>query len=190
MRSIKRRIAPGTADRLVLVAQTRRGPLPTVMGGQKPWFGPVRAAVDQAVIGPPLYRLNGSRFVVSKMAREHVYSDPDWLTGDRMAAKLAITRARGARHASVRFVTGCLDPVNSREAFLDLARRANVPIPVVYGDETPAKSRAEIEALAALPMVRATRLRKGKLAIHEEFPDEVGRLVSAFLAEEQQGRET
>ena len=29
-----------------------------------------------------------SRFVVAKMVKEHVYSDPDWLTGDRLEAKL------------------------------------------------------------------------------------------------------
>jgi pimeloyl-ACP methyl ester carboxylesterase len=173
---------PGMIDRLVLIAPTWRGPLPTVMGGQRAWFARIRAAVDQAMSGPLLYRLNVNRFVVSKMAREHVYSDADWLTGDRLAAKLAVTRAPGARHSSVRFVTSCLDRVDDRAAFLDLARRANVPILVVYGEETPAKSRAEMEALAELPGVQAARLPKGKLAIHEEFPDEVARLIAPFLA--------
>jgi hypothetical protein len=39
-----------------------------------------------------------------------------------------VTRAPGARHASVRFVTGGLDLVADRIAFLDLAQRANKPI--------------------------------------------------------------
>ena len=79
--------------------------------------------------------------------------------------------------------TGGLDRVTSREAFLDLARRANVPILLVYGDETPPKSRAEIEALALLPNVHVQRLPKGKLSVHEEFPEVVASAVKPFLRE-------
>jgi len=174
---------PDTIKCLVLIAPTWRGPLPTMMGDQRPWFARVRAAVDHPVIGPLLYRLNVSRFVVSKMAREHVYSDPNWLTGDRLATKIAVTRASGARHASVRFVSGSLDRVDSRAAFLDLARYANAPILVVYGDETPPKSRAEMEALADLPNVRIKLLAKGKLALHEELPDAVAEAIKPLLSE-------
>jgi pimeloyl-ACP methyl ester carboxylesterase len=172
---------PGTIERLVLIAPTWRGPLPTMMDGGRPWFARVRAAIDHPVIGPLLYRLNVSRFVVSKMAREHVYSDPGWLNGDRLAAKLAVTRAPGARHGSVRFVTGALDRVQHRAGFLDLARRANVPILVIYGAGTPPKSQAEMEALAELPNVRIKRLSTGKLAIHEEMPDAVAGAILPFL---------
>ena len=52
---------PGTIDRLVLIAPTWRGPLPTMMGGQRPWFARVRHAVDLPAVGPLLYRLNVSR---------------------------------------------------------------------------------------------------------------------------------
>jgi pimeloyl-ACP methyl ester carboxylesterase len=173
---------PGTIERLVLIAPTWRGPLPTMMGGQRPWFARVSATFDQPIVGPLLYRLNVSRFVVSKMAREHVYSDPDWLTGERLAAKLAVTRAPGARHASVRFVSGGLDRVDRRAAFVDLARRSDVPILVGYGDETPPKSRAEMEALAELANVQIQRLAKGKLAVHEEFPDAVRGAITPFLS--------
>jgi pimeloyl-ACP methyl ester carboxylesterase len=172
----------GTIDRLVLIAPTWRGPLPTMMGGGRPWFARIRAAVDHPLAGPLLYRLNVSRFVVSNMARRHVYSDPDWLTGDRLIEKLAVTRAPGARHASVRFVSGGLDRVGSRAAFLDLARRSDVPILVVYGEQAPPKSRSEMEALAELPNVQVQRLAKGKLAIHEEFPDAVASAITSFLS--------
>ncbi|MCA6110032.1 alpha/beta fold hydrolase [Bradyrhizobium cenepequi] len=171
----------GTIERLILIAPTWRGPLPTMMDGARPWFARVRAAIDQPVIGPPLYRLNVSRFVISRMASGHVYSDPDWLTGDRLAAKLAVTQAKGARYGSVRFVTGALDRVDSRAAFLDLARRANVPILVIYGAGTPPKSRAEIEALTELPNVQIRRLPKGKLAVHEELPDAVADEILATM---------
>jgi pimeloyl-ACP methyl ester carboxylesterase len=174
---------PGTIERLALIAPTWRGPFPTMMGGQRPWFARVRAAVDHRGIGPLLYRLNVSRFVVAKMAKEHVYSDPNWLTGDRLEAKLIVTRAPGARHASVRFVTGGLDLVADRAAFLDLAQQAKTPILAVYGDQTPAKSRAEMEALSVLPNVSVNRLPAGKLSIHEEFPDAVAHVILPFLSE-------
>jgi pimeloyl-ACP methyl ester carboxylesterase len=173
----------GTIERLVLIAPTWRGPLPTMMGGERAWFARIRAAIDQPLVGPPLYRLNVSRFVISKMARGHVYSDPDWLTGDRLAAKLAVTQAEGARYGSVRFVTGALDRVDNRAAFLDLARRANIPTLIIYGAETPPKSRAEIEALAELPNLQIKRLPKGKLAVHEELPDVVAGEILATMSE-------
>jgi pimeloyl-ACP methyl ester carboxylesterase len=172
---------PGTIERLVLIAPTWRGPLPTMMDGERRWFARVRAAIDNPIIGPLLYRLNVSRAVVSKMARGHVYSDSRWLAGDRLAAKLAVTRAPGARHGSVRFVTGALDRVASRAAFLDIARRANVPILLIYGNDTPPKSRAEMEALAELSDVQVTRLTTGKLAVHEELADVVAEKVTSFL---------
>jgi pimeloyl-ACP methyl ester carboxylesterase len=172
---------PGTVERLVLIAPTWRGPLPTMMDGERPWFARVRAAIDRPIIGPLLYRLNISRFVVSRMARGHVYSDPAWLTGDHLARKLAITRAEGARYGSVRFVTGALDRVDNRVTFLDLARRANVPVLVIYGADTPRKLRAEIEALRDVPNVRVSQLSAGKLAVHEELPDAVAGATQPFL---------
>jgi pimeloyl-ACP methyl ester carboxylesterase len=174
---------PGTTGRLVLIAPTWRGPLPTVLNGQRSWFARIRGVLDRPVVGPLLYRMNVSRFVISKMTRGHVYQDPEWLSGQRLSAKLAVTRAQGARYGSVRFVTGALDRVESRTSFLDLARRASVPILVLYGDDTPRKSRAEIEALAEIPGVRTERLPRGKLAIHEEFPDSVADPAMAFLSE-------
>ncbi|HEY1943092.1 MAG TPA: alpha/beta hydrolase [Roseiarcus sp.] len=172
---------PGLIERLALIAPTWRGPLPTMMGGQRPWFSRVRAAIDNPVVGPLLYRLNVSRPVLDSMARRHVYSRAGWLAGERLAAKLEVTGAPGARHGSVRFVSGALDRIESRDSFLDLARGAHAPILVVYGAETPPRSRAEIEALAALPNVRLERLPIGKLAIHEELPDEVAAAIAPFL---------
>jgi len=98
-------------------------------------------------------------------------------------SKSASTRARGARHGSVRFVTGALDRVDNRAAFLDLARRATIPILVIYGNETPRKSRAVIEALAGIPNVTMEQLPTGKLAIHEELADAVAATIEPFLAE-------
>jgi pimeloyl-ACP methyl ester carboxylesterase len=60
---------PGTVNRLALTAPTWRGPLPTMMDGERRWFARVRAVIDAPVIGPLVYRLNVSRFVISRMAR-------------------------------------------------------------------------------------------------------------------------
>jgi len=176
---------PGTTGRLVLIAPTWRGPLPTMMDGQRPWFRRLRAVLDRPVVGSLLYRMNVSQFVVLKMARGHVYEDREWLSGQRLADKLAVTRAPGAKFGGVRFVTGGLDREESRASFLDLARRANVPILVLYGEHTPPKSRAEMEALAEIPGVRIERLRAGKLAVHEEFPELVADAALSFLSENQ-----
>ncbi len=54
---------------------------------------------------------------------------------------------------------------------------------VVYGAETPPRSRAEMEALASLPNVVATAVPHAKLAVHEEFPDEAARTIKHFLLE-------
>src|SRR5262249_7473459 len=106
----------------------------------------------------------------------------------RLRDKLAVVRAPGARFASVRFVTGRLDPLASREAFLDVARRVTAPILSVYGAETPPKSRAEMEALAAVPGVRTIKLPHGTLSVHEEFPDATMDAVAPFLSEEVSAR--
>jgi pimeloyl-ACP methyl ester carboxylesterase len=173
--------------RLVLIAPTWRGPLPTVLGGHRPFLARLCRLVDLPGLGPLIYRANVNRLVVRHMGAGHVYSDPAFLTGERLREKLAVVRAPGARFASVRFVTGRLDPLASRDEFLALARRTAAPILVVYGAETPPKSRAEMEALAALPGIHCVRLPRGKLAVHEEFPDATAEAIEAFLREEPRG---
>ena len=173
--------APQTTPRLVLIAPTWRGPLPTMMSGHRPFFDRLCRLVDRPGIGPLIYWLNVNPVVVRHMAAGHVFVDPTFLTGERLREKLAVVRAPGARFASVRFVTGRLDMFASREEFLACAGNAPVPILVVYGAETPPKSRAEIEALAALPGIRSVRLPHGKMSVHEEFPDAALEAIRPFL---------
>ena len=172
---------PGSTGRLCLIAPTWRGPLPTMMGKKHPMFAQISRMVDWPVVGDLLYRLNVNRFMVRKMALGHVYAESSTLSDARFEEKMAVTRASGARYSSVRFVAGELDPMLSREAFLSAARQVNDPIIVVYGAETPPKSRAEMEALAGLPNVVATVVPNAKLAVHEEFPDEVATTIKRFL---------
>ncbi|HDZ73258.1 MAG TPA: alpha/beta hydrolase [Aurantimonas coralicida] len=173
---------PGALGRLCLVAPTWRGPLPTMTGKRMPLFRRLSRLGDVPVLGFGLYRLNVNSPVLHMMARGHVYSDPGWLTPARLASKFAVIQAEGARHASFRFVTGGLDPMQSRDEFLGAASRIQDPVLVVYGAETPPKSKAEMEALAELPNIEATTLPRGKLSAHEEFPEEVAGVLNPFLA--------
>ena len=161
---------PHAFERLVLIAPTWRGPFPTMMNGRRPFFERFCRLVDLPVIGPLVYALNVNRWVVRYVAAGHVYEEPAWLDKARLRDKLSVTKPSGARFASVRFVTGALDPLASREEFLDLARHITIPVLVVYGAETPRRSRSEMEALAAVSGAQSMRLPHGKLAPHEEFP--------------------
>jgi len=172
---------PGCTDRIVLLAPTWRGPLPTMAGGDRPLFAQIRRLIEMPGLGPLLYRLNVSSFVVGRMVSGHVYSDPAWLRGERLMDKRRVMDTKGARFASVAFVTGALDRVASRAEFLDLASHAGVPILLIHGGETPSRSLAEMEALAKLPGVATVRLARGKLGAHEEFPDDVVAALRPFL---------
>jgi pimeloyl-ACP methyl ester carboxylesterase len=169
--------------RLVLLAPTWRGPLPTMVGQHRRFFDRLCRLVDRPLIGPLIYWLNVNPTVVRHMGAGHVYSDPEYLVGERLREKLAVVHAVGARFSSVRFVTGRIDPLTSREEFLECARRAVAPILVIYGSETPRRSRADIEALAAIPKIRTVRLPRGKLSVHEEFADATVDAVAPFLRE-------
>jgi pimeloyl-ACP methyl ester carboxylesterase len=151
------------------------------MGRKHPMFAQICRTVDWPVVGDFLYRLNVNSFMVRKMALGHVYAESSSLSEARFEEKLAVTRAPGARLSSIRFVAGELDPMPTREAFLIAAQQVNDPIMVVYGAETPPKSRAEMEALASLPNVVATVVPHAKLAVHEEFPDQVAATTKNFL---------
>ena len=175
---------PGSAGCLCLVAPTWRGPLPTMMGGRRTMFRYISQLVDLPVIGSALYRLNVNRPMIRVMGRGHVYADPAWLDERRLAEKLAVTNAPGARHASFRFVAGELDPMPTHESFMATARLVTDRILVVYGAATPSRSKAEIEALRCLPNVQSVELPVGKLAVHEEFPGLVAEAVQSFLGEE------
>lgn len=174
---------PEDAPHLVLVAPTWRGPLPTMMGCRPGWLDHVRAAVEMPVTGPALYALNLNDIVIRRMAREHVYSDPDWLTPERMESKREVAHTAGARFASVRFVTGALDPFGSAEDF----RAAGVALPkgrlhLIWGEETPRKSLAEMVALAEATGITPTILPRGNLALHEEFAGDVAQAILTCIS--------
>lgn len=112
------------------------------------------------------------------MATGHVYADSNWLTSARMAEKRRVARAAGARFASVRFVTGALDPFECSADFH--AAAAMIPrerLQLIWGAHTPRKSKAEMAALAQALQTTPVRLPRGKLGVHEEFAPEVAEPV-------------
>ena len=105
------------------------------------------------------------------------------MRGETLREKLNVTRARGARFSSVRFVAGKLDPLAARAEFLNLAKRSRIPMLMIYGAETPPRSPAEMEGLTAIPGMESVCLPAGKLSVHEEFHNLVADAIETFLAD-------
>ena len=170
---------PGRFSHLVLIAPTWRGPLPTMLGGRhRSLCSGIRTALESPILGSLLFRVNVSRPVIRRMMREHVYADAAKVTGV-LEAKLAITRRRGARFATAAFISGGLDPVASRPAFLDLFRGDLPPILLIWPENAPRRSGAEMEVLAQTGRVQIARV-PGALAPHEEHPKAVAAAIRAF----------
>ena len=54
---------------------------------------------------------------------------------------------------------------------------------MIYGAKTPPRSRAEMEALTAIPGMDSACLPIGKLSVHEEFHNLVTDAIETFLAD-------
>jgi pimeloyl-ACP methyl ester carboxylesterase len=173
---------PGTFKCLVLIAPTWRGPLPTMMRGRKPIQAHIRRLIHAPVIGELIYRLNVSRPVVRMMYRRHVFADPAFLSDALLAERMRVARRPGARFASACFVTGALDPFDDRAAFLAAAGRVQSPMLMLWGPDTPPRSRAEMEALASLRGIESRLLERGTLGMAEELAAEVAPLIDGFLS--------
>ncbi len=171
---------PGLFGRLVLVAPTWRGPLPTAMPERKALHGRIRRAIETPLLGDALYRLNISPPIIGRMMRAHVYADPERVTPAVVRAKHAVTRQRNGRFGTAAFVTGGLDPVQSREAFLALFQDGLPPVQMLRPERAPPRSGAEMDALAASGRVRPAAV-PGALSAHEEHPDAVAAAIRVAI---------
>ncbi len=170
---------PKTFGRLVLVAPTWRGPLPTAMGPARArWFGRIRRAVEMPLVGEALYRINISPPIIGRMMRAHVYADAAHVTPEVIRAKHRITRQTNGRFGTAAFVTGGLDPVATREEFLGLFGPDLPPVRVLRPERAPRRSGAEMDALIAAGGVEA-RPVPGALSPHEEFAGAVAAAIRA-----------
>lgn len=171
---------PSPWRRMALVAPTWRGPLPTAMGTHRWIYRRLEQLVRLPGLGPVLYHLNTTAAFIGWMYRRHVYGDPTHVTADLIQKKQSMSRRLGARYAAAAFVTGALDPMRSRKAFVDALRAASAPVCLLIGEQTPPGSRREMEALADTGPAEVHRL-PGALGMHEEFPEAVADALRPFL---------
>ncbi|MBE9135656.1 hypothetical protein IQ254_00280 [Nodosilinea sp. LEGE 07088] len=116
------------------------------------------------------------------MMGRHVYSDAVHITPELMQAKHQTTQAKEARFASVAFVTGGLDPVQQRTDWLDLMQVVTVPKLVIVGQQSPPKSKAEMEMLSAMTGVESA-IAPGSLGLGEEYSEKALAFLLPFLAQ-------
>lgn len=170
---------PNIFSKIVLIAPTWRGPLPT-MGATPPIANTVKNLVRSPFLGQFLYKLNTAPSFLKWMYSRHVYTDATQLTDDFIQTKWQITQKSGARFAPAAFVTGNLDPVRSREDFLQYFQPLPVPTLAILAENAPPKSKAEMEALAEIPGIQTQKL-PGTLGLYEEFAEAVVEAVEPFL---------
>ena len=160
---------------LVLVAPTWRGPLPTMTGWNSGRFRWLRQLVSWPLIGSLLYRLNTSRAVLKLMLRRHVWVNPDMLSPEQVLEQQRLSRRRGARFASVSFVSGGFDPATHSDWWLNKAETLHCPLHVVLAEEAPPRSKGEMRKLAS-KADQVTEIR-GRLGLHQEFGAELAALI-------------
>jgi hypothetical protein len=150
------------------------------MGEHPRAYAWAQSLVGTPLIGEALYRLNTLRSIIGLMYRRHVYSEASRVTPAFVAKKQSTARRPGARFGSVAFVTGQLDPVSDRAAFLELFDRAPVPILVLCGNATPPRSKTEMAALAEQSGIDL-RWIPGSLGLHEERAQAIADPIVRFL---------
>ena len=166
--------------KLALVAPTWRGPL-AVMGAPSTVRSGIKELVRTPLLGQALYGLNTHPAFLKWMYRRHVFVDEQRLTPDYIQQRHQSTQQPGARYAPAAFVTGGLDPMPSREAFLQSLEALTCPVMVVVAEQAPPASKAEMEAMVELPDVQSIRL-PGTLGQAEEYGEAVAEKVRPFLA--------
>ncbi|CAK8531836.1 unnamed protein product [Lathyrus sativus] len=104
--------------------------------------------------------------------KSHVYANPDNVTPAIVESRYALTKRKGARYLPAAFLTGLLDPVTSREEFLQLFAdlEGKVPVFVVSSKGSPKRSKAEMEALKGAKWVTKFVEVPGALLPQEEYP--------------------
>lgn len=129
---------PTAFAKIVLVAPTWRGPLPT-MGANPQIAGMVRGLVRSPIVGQFLYKLNTLPSFLNFMYRRHVFVDAARLTPHFMEKKWQTTQKPGARFASAAFVTGNIDAVHEQSEFLGLIQSLSAPLMMIISESGPAE---------------------------------------------------
>ena len=136
----------------------------------------LRQLVSLPLIGSLLYRLNTSRAVLKLMLRRHVWVNPEMFSPEKVREQQRLSRRRGARFASVSFVSGGFDPATNSDWWLEQAESLLCPLHVVLAEEAPPRSKGEMRELAG--KADQVSVVKGRLGLHQEFGAELAALIS------------
>ncbi|KAH7529084.1 hypothetical protein FEM48_Zijuj05G0146600 [Ziziphus jujuba var. spinosa] len=174
---------------IAAIAPTWAGPLPIVFGrdsSMETRYGLLRGTLRAPAVGWMMYNmLVSNEKAIESQYKSHVYANPENVTPDIIETRYALTKRKGARYAPAAFLTGLLDPVQSREEFLDLfaAMEGKIPVAVLSTEGSPKRSKAEMEALRGAKGVSKFIEIPGALLPQEEYPIKVVEELYRFLQE-------
>ncbi|KAL3617979.1 hypothetical protein CASFOL_038300 [Castilleja foliolosa] len=154
--------------------------------GVKP-YGFLRGTLRAPAVGWMMYNmLVSNEKAIKSQYKSHVYADPENVTPSIVESRYALTKKKGARYVPAAFLTGLLDPVNSRDEFVQLfagLEGKNVPVLVMSASGAPKRSKAEMEALRGAKGVSKFVEVQGALLPQEEYPKVVADELYTFLLE-------
>lgn len=174
---------------IAAVAPTWAGPLPIVFGrdsSMQTRYGLLRGILRTPGAGWMMYNmLVSNEGAIQSQYKSHVYANPQNVTPAFVQSRYKLTTEKGSRYVPAAFLTGLLDPVNSRDEFLELfsGLEGKIPILVVSTEGSPKRSKAEMEALREARGVSKFVKVAGALLPHEEYPSMVAEELYKFLQE-------
>ncbi|KDP31248.1 hypothetical protein JCGZ_11624 [Jatropha curcas] len=174
---------------IAAVAPTWAGPLPIVFGrdsSMETRYGMLRGTLRAPGVGWMMYNmLVSNEKAIQSQYKSHVYANPENVTSDIIESRYALTKRKGARYAPAAFLTGLLDPVKSREEFLELFAGLDglLPVLAVSTEGSPRRSKAEMEALRGAKGVSKFVEVPGALLPQEEYAAMVAEQLYQFLRE-------
>ncbi|CDP12309.1 unnamed protein product [Coffea canephora] len=174
---------------IAAVTPTWAGPLPIVFGrdsNMETRYGFLRGTLRAPAVGWMMYNvLVSNEKAIESQYKSHVYANPENVTPNIVESRFALTKRNGARYVPAAFLTGLLDPVKSREEFVELFAKleGEVPVLVVSTTGSPKRSKAEIEALRNAKGVTKFVELPGALLPQEEYPSLVAEELYRFLQE-------
>ncbi|KAF3437692.1 hypothetical protein FNV43_RR20448 [Rhamnella rubrinervis] len=177
------------AKAIAAVAPTWAGPLPIVFGRESSMetrYGLLRGTLRAPAVGWMMYNmLVSNEKAIESQYKSHVYANPENVTPGIVESRYALTKRKGARYAPAAFLTGLLDPVQSREEFLALFAdmEGKIPVMVLSTEGSPKRSKAEMEALKGAKGVSKFVEVPGALLPQEEYPITIAEELYWFLQE-------
>lgn len=174
---------------IAAVAPTWAGPLPIVFGRDSSMvsrYGMLRGTLRAPGVGWMMYNmLVSNEKSIESQYKSHVYADQTNVTDAIIQSRYELTKQKGSRYVPAAFLTGLLDPVSSREEFLQLFAdlEGKLPVMVMSTKGAPKRSKAEMEALRGAKGVSKFVEVEGALLPQEEYPSLVAQELYNFLQE-------